>query len=113
MTWTETTIHCEVLPRVWTPGRSQADAHHSFIFDSVAFCLGEVVTAERDMLRRSGRPTNNLLDLLNTRPEREESFIVKLPKDSKALKRIPCDLCQTIYGWDRIYGFWKLFDTND
>ena len=113
MIWTETTRHNEVLPHVWYPGRSQADAHHSFIFNSVAFCLGEVVEAERDVLRRSGRPTNNLLDLLNTRPERPDSFIVKLPKDRQALKKIPCDQCQTIYGWEEALGLWRLFVTND
>jgi hypothetical protein len=109
MKWTETTILSEALPRSWTPGRSQADAHHTFIFDSVTFCMGEVVVADRAVLRRSGRLSSNLLELLNISPKNPESFIVKLPGDLHILKQIPCDECHTIYGWDRIFRYWRLF----
>lgn len=108
MIWTETTIHDEALPHLWVPGRSQADAHHLFAFDRVTFCMGEMADTGRDVLRRLGRPSNNLMDFLNRTPLNPESFIVKLP-EGELMKKIPCDLCQTIYGWDRIFKHWRLF----
>jgi len=109
MIWTDTTIQSEVLPHSWTPGRSQADAHHVFIYDSVAFCIGEVVVEEHALLHRSGRPSSNLLDLLNVKPRNPDSFIVNLPAGKHTPRQIPRVQSMTIYCWDRIFRFWRLF----
>jgi len=99
----------DTLPVAWYPGRSQADVHHQFSRDQVAFQMGEV-SGDNYKVRTVGRPVSNLLYLLDITPKNQDSFIVSLP-EGPAIKVIPCDQCSTIYGWDRIFKHWRLLET--
>lgn len=100
------------VPRSWHPGNAIPHCPWTAGRNDVTFLAGEVCSEDGvDQIRAIHPSTNRLLDLLQSIPRNPESFVVMLPHDGLS-RSGAAQRPMTLYGWDRIFGWWRRLDAS-